>query len=159
MHVGWPWACTPQHDYSGVIRLFILSRVQQGLGILYLDDSPTALREVERELTAMGHTVRVASTVAEATWLVSGSQLVIIDFHMPEMDGARALVELQNAKNAGPRPAFYLYTTDTSVAGRYKEFGFDGALTWKGNLEALGPQIQSIARILRMRKFMNSKRA
>jgi hypothetical protein len=51
-----------------------------------------------------------------------------------------------------------LYTSDTGVAGRYKELGFDGALTWKGNLEALGPQVQSIARIAKMRKFMSNKR-
>jgi CheY-like chemotaxis protein len=130
-----------------------------GLNILYLDDSPTALREVERELTSMGHKVQSAASVAEARRMLAGSQLVIIDFHMPEMDGARALVELQGAHGSGAKPAYYLYTTDTSIAGRYKEFGFDGALTWKGNLQALGPQIQSIARILKMRRFMNTKRA
>jgi CheY-like chemotaxis protein len=130
-----------------------------GLNILYLDDSPTALREVERELSSMGHQVQSAASVSEAKSMLSSAQLVIIDFHMPEMDGAQALVQLQAAQNRAMKPAYYLYTTDTSIAGRYKEFGFDGALTWKGNLQALGPQIQSIARILKMRRFMNTKRA
>jgi CheY-like chemotaxis protein len=130
-----------------------------GLNILYLDDSPTALREVERELSSMGHQVQIAASVSEAKWMLTSVQLVIIDFHMPEMDGAQALGELQAAQSGGNKPAYYLYTTDTSIAGRYKEFGFDGALTWKGNLQALGPQIQSIARILKMRRFMNTKRA
>jgi CheY-like chemotaxis protein len=130
-----------------------------GLNILYLDDSPTALREVERELASMGHQVQTVASVAEAKWMLSNVQLVIVDFHMPEMDGAQALAELHAAHSGSMKPAYYLYTTDTSIAGRYKEFGFDGALTWKGNLQALGPQIQSIARILKMRRFMNTKRA
>ncbi len=129
------------------------------LSILYLDDSPTALREVEQALSALGHTVRKAQNVDEARALAEGTDLVIIDFHMPEMDGARALVELQSAPQKGVRPSYYLYTSDTSIAGNFKELGFDGALTWKGNLDALGPQIQSIARIVQMRRFMSKKRS
>jgi CheY-like chemotaxis protein len=135
----------------------MLIRVSQGLSILYLDDSPTALREVESRLIALGHAVRTAASVSEAKWMMNGCALVIIDFHMPDMDGAQALVQLQAVQQAA-KPTFYLYTSDTLVAGRYKEFGFDGALTWKGNLDALGPQVQSIARIVKMRKFMSGKR-
>jgi CheY-like chemotaxis protein len=136
----------------------MLIRVSQGLSILYLDDSPTALREVESQLVALGHAVRTAATVSEAKWMMAGVELVIIDFHMPGIDGAQALVELQAAQPSNIKPTYYLYTSDTTVAGRYKELGFDGALTWKGNLEALGPQVQSIARIVKMRKFMSKQR-
>jgi two-component system OmpR family response regulator len=132
--------------------------VSQTLSILYLDDSPTALREVESTLVALGHTVRTTSAVAEAKRMMAGCELVIIDFHMPGIDGAQARVELQAALQGSARPTYYLYTSDTAVAGRYKELGFDGALTWKGNLEALGPQVQSIARIVRMRKFLAKQR-
>jgi CheY-like chemotaxis protein len=138
---------------------FTLVGVSQALSILYLDDSPTALREVESTLVALGHTVRTASAVAEAKRMMASSELVIIDFHMPGIDGAQARVELQAALPQGSaRPTYYLYTSDTAVAGRYKELGFDGALTWKGNLEALGPQVQSIARMMRMRKFLSKQR-
>ena len=136
----------------------MLIGVSQGLSILYLDDSPTALREVESRLASLGHVVRTAATVSEAKWMMNGCELIIIDFHMPGTDGAQALMELQTAQPANARPVYYLYTSDTAVAGRYKELGFDGALTWKGNLDALGPQVQSIARIVKMRKFMSGKR-
>ena len=129
------------------------------LSILYLDDSPTALREVELALTPLGHTVRSALSVIDAKGKLAGTDLVIVDFHMPEMNGEQALAELRAAHHTREPPVYYLYTTDTNIAGRFKEFGFDGALTWKGNLDALGPQILAIARILKMRRFMSQNRS
>ncbi len=129
------------------------------LSILYLDDSLAALREGERALTTAGHTVKLALNIREAQGKLAGTDLVIIDFHMPEMDGAQAMRELRSLQPAGARPAYYLYTSDTTVAGRFKQLGFDGAITWKGNLEALSSQVQAIARILKMRRFMSDRRA
>lgn len=127
---------------------------EKPLRILYLDDSATALSEVHGALSAEGHHVRTAATVGEAAPWLDVSDIVIIDFHMPGINGAEALVELQSKVSQQPGPVYYLYTTDTSVAVSFRAHGFHGAFTDKGNVATLSTQLATAARLLKMRRFV-----
>jgi CheY-like chemotaxis protein len=123
--------------------------------ILYLDDSQTALAEVSNALAELGYEVRVTASVAQAKKLLPSSDMVIVDYHMPEMDGFTALRELRRAE-ASPH-LYFLYTTDPEVATRFRQLGFDGVFTWKGNMDTLASQLQAAARIFNMKRSMGRK--
>lgn len=128
---------------------------EKPLRILYLDDSVAALSEVSQALTAEGHDVRTAATVGEAAPWLDVCDIVIVDFHMPGINGAEALRELQSRQGAGqPGPVYYLYTTDTTVAVQFRAHGFHGAFTNKGNVTTLSAQLATAARLLKMRRFV-----
>jgi len=122
---------------------------------LYLDDSPAALAEVYAALSAEGHDVRTAATVGEAVPWLEISDIVIIDFHMPGINGAEALLELQGRLGPSANPTFYLYTTDTSIAVNFRQHGFHGAFTNKGHVTTLAAQLATAARLLKMRRFVS----
>jgi CheY-like chemotaxis protein len=128
------------------------------LSILYLDDSESALRAVTQALGEAGFEVRTAGTPDAACTLVRKADLVIIDYHLAGSDGAAAARQLRASPGLDPKAPFYLYTSDTTVASSFKELGFDGALTQKGNLEALVRQVQSIAKIMEMRRFVRDRK-
>jgi hypothetical protein len=67
------------------------------------------------------------------------------------MDGSEVLRSLRAACRAGEAPAFYLYTTDEGIAVSYRSYGFDGALSQKGDYPALLRQLSAAFRILRLR--------
>jgi CheY-like chemotaxis protein len=128
------------------------------LVVLYLDDSRAALDAVRSALTAHGYDVITARSVLEAHGHVAKCDVVVIDFHMPDMNGAEALQTL-TAACGQPPPLFYLYTIESAVASSYKDLGFNGAFTGKGNTDALVTQLGTAARIMRMRRFVAARRA
>ena len=129
--------------------------LEKPLRILYLDDSVAALEEVSGALSAEGHDVRTAATVGEAAPWLDRCDIVIIDFHMPGINGAEALEELQRKQSSSAAGAvYYLYTTDTSVAVKFRAHGFHGAFTDKGNVATLAAQVATAARLLKMRRFV-----
>ncbi len=131
---------------------------EKPLGVLYLDDNVASLSEVSLALSAQGHVVRTASTVAEAVPWLAGSDVVIIDFHMPGINGAQALLALRRQLPAGgPDPLYYLYTVDTRVAVEFRAHGFNGAFTDKGNLTTLLHQFATAARLLKLRRFVKDR--
>jgi two-component system, OmpR family, response regulator len=121
--------------------------------ILFIDDSEVVLAEVKRALTAEGYQVTAtAQTVGAARHLMQ-VDLVILDFHMPGIDGQQVLESLRSAvRSAEKKPAFYLYTTDRELAGRYRSLGFDGAFMEKGNHEALVRQVGAAFRMIRLKR-------
>lgn len=121
--------------------------------ILVIDDSEVVLGAVQRALAAEGYTVTVTSqTVGAARHLVN-ADLVVLDYHMPGIDGKQVLDSMRAATRAMPKPpAFYLYTTDRELAGRYRMLGFDGAFTDKGDHAALVRQVGAAFRLIRLRK-------
>jgi CheY-like chemotaxis protein len=125
--------------------------------ILYLDDSDVQLGAVRDALSVTGQRVVVAETLSEAMSKLDGVDLVIIDYHMPMIDGAHALRALKQRLPIHATPLFYLYTTDTEVAVSFKQLGFDGAFTRKGDPETLRTQFQAACRLLKLKRFRRER--
>ncbi len=132
---------------------------ERGLRIVYLDDSEALLSEASRVLTAAGHKVQTALRLSEAVGLIGQSDLVIIDFHMPEVDGAEALLRLRRQVDPSTIVLFYLYTSDRQVALSYKQYRFDGAFTAKGDFDVLVSQVEAAGRMLKLKRFRQQREA
>jgi len=132
---------------------------EHGLRIVYLDDSDALLAEASRVLTAAGHKVQTALRLSEAVGLLGRSDLVIIDFHMPGVDGSEALLRLRKQVDPSTIVLFYLYTSDRQVALSYKQYGFDGAFTAKGDSDVLVSQVEAAGRMLKLKRFRQQREA
>lgn len=127
--------------------------------VLVIDDSHVVLDHVRTTLSGAGLDVRVTSEPHGATKLVKGVDLVIVDFHMPGIDGGSLLPMLRRALAPGELCLFYLYTSDADVAKRYEQFGFDGGFLRKGDDAALLSQVEAALRTVRMKKLASELRA
>ncbi len=130
---------------------------QEGLRIVYLDDSEVQLRDVARALHGAGHTVHMADSITLAGRHIATTDLVIIDFHMPGLNGAESLPLLRKHVPHGEVVLFYLYTSDRNVATAYKSHGFDGAFTGKGNTDELVRQVDAARRMLKLKRFRQDR--
>ena len=65
--------------------------------VLVVDDNPAVRGSIQRALERRGYEVAVASSGIEGArmWRESPADLVILDVHMPEMDGIELLVQLR----------------------------------------------------------------
>jgi CheY-like chemotaxis protein len=72
--------------------------------ILVVDDDPAVRAALLRALERKGHEVRVAKTGLEGArmWRDAGADLVVLDVHMPEMDGIELLVQLRTLSPTVP---------------------------------------------------------
>ncbi len=72
--------------------------------ILVVDDEPEVRKLMEHFLTGKGYNVRIAENgrVGLATLDAFKPDLVLLDMHMPEMDGAEALREIARRAPALP---------------------------------------------------------
>lgn len=116
------------------------------LAILFVDDSATQLDGFRQSLAGGPYRVLTATSVREAEMrMAEHPDLVIIDYHMPEMMGDRALTVLKRAGE--PSTRYYLYTGDPLAFKRHREMGFDGVLMLKGKSNVRS-QIDAIARAM-----------
>jgi two-component system OmpR family response regulator len=121
--------------------------------ILVIDDSEVVLAELSRALGAEGYAVTATSQSVGVARFLKSVDLVILDYHMPGIDGQQVLESMRAAaKNLERMPRVYLYTTDRELAGRYRALGFDGAFTEKGDTTALVRQVGAAFRLLRLKK-------
>ncbi len=127
--------------------------------VVVIDDSEVILDRVRTALAAAGHEVRVTSDPRGAAKLVKGADLVIVDFHMPGIDGKTLLPMLRRGLAGDELCLFYLYTSDADVARRYEELGFDGGFLRKGDDAALVSQVEAALRTIRMKKLALDLRA
>jgi len=119
--------------------------------ILVLDDSAVTREQIAGRLSTEGYAVRGTDTVADATKLLAGVEVVIVDYHLGSTDGFTALKTLKPAAaTAAPTCKFYLYTGDKAIALQARAQGFEGAFTVKGDLEALVRQLSMAMRAARM---------
>lgn len=126
--------------------------------VLVIDDSESMLEAIAGGLSAAGFTVIATSQIVGAARHLGSCDLVILDFHMPGLDGATVLQSLKGAaQRNGARCMFLLYTSDPAEARRYKAHGFDGPLTNKGDVRALVQQIQAYMRVVRGRPSAPAK--
>ncbi len=88
------------------------------LGLLLVDDDLVFARSLARELDPLGWAVRVSSSGAEALTLVreEPSEAVVIDLHLPGMDGL-SLIERLRARQVSSAPLLLSagVTVDTAV--------------------------------------------
>jgi CheY-like chemotaxis protein len=130
---------------------------QQGHRILVIDDSEVMLARIKKALVSDHHTVTTTTqTVGNARHL-KDCDLVIIDYHMPGIDGFAVQQQLRGAAAQLERqPLFYLYTSDPSVVAQAK--GFDGCFTNKGDEGLLIQQVRAVFRLSQIRAMSNRGR-
>jgi CheY-like chemotaxis protein len=120
--------------------------------ILVIDDSVVMLDRIRMRLEAEGYDVVTTTNAVGNARHIRTCDLVIIDFHMPGIDGATVIQSLKSAATAGGHSCrFYLYTSDPVVAKDHKRLGFDGVFTDKGDEQSLARQVRAIFRMLQMR--------
>lgn len=122
--------------------------------ILVIDDSEVVLAKVKAVLSQAGYEVQTTTQTVGAARYLRACDLVLVDFHMPGIDGATVLASLKGAAStSGSSCAFYLFTSDTDLALKYASFGFDGAIMHKGDQDQLLPQVRAALRMRRMREI------
>jgi two-component system, OmpR family, response regulator len=119
--------------------------------ILVIDDSEIVLSRMKRCLEAEGYEVIATSQLVGNARYLHTCDLVILDYHMPGLDGATVLSSLRSVTGASRRVPIVLYTSDERLAVQYAKLGFDAALTAKGDDDKLARQIAALFRIVDMR--------
>ncbi len=94
-----------------------------GETLLAVDDNPDNLRVLSGMLQAAGYTVRVASGGARALKMIERQppDLVLLDVHMPEMDGYEVCRTLQASPGLAGIPVIFLSALD-DVADKVRGF-------------------------------------
>jgi CheY-like chemotaxis protein len=121
--------------------------------LLYIDDSTFELEFAAKALRDVGYEVHTRTGLTGLDDILPGTEIVLIDFHMPGIDGGEVLRLIrERAPEGDTPPACYLYTSDKEIGANYKELGFDGRIILKGNAEALVKQINAARRVLALRQ-------
>ncbi len=120
--------------------------------ILVIDDSEIMLERIKRALGGKGYEVLATTQLVGNARYLPTCDLVIIDYHMPGLNGASVLESLRaltsTMKNACP---LFVYTSDQKIASAHAQLGFDGAFAAKGDEQALVRQLATLFRTLDMR--------
>jgi DNA-binding response OmpR family regulator len=120
--------------------------------VLVIDDSEFVLARVKSVLVEAGYDVQTTTQTVGAGRYLRNCDLVLLDFHMPGIDGGQVLSSLKNAaQSAGSPCSFYLFTSDEEVATRFSGLGFDGVIRNKGDLSELPGQVRAAFRMKKMR--------
>ena len=124
--------------------------------ILVIDDSEVLLDRMKRALTAEGYEVTTTSRAVGNARHIPNCDLVIIDFHMPGIDGGTVMASLRGAEGEKTHSClFYLYSSDASID--FRALGFDGSLSGKGDEDALVRQVRAIVRLSQLRAMKKAK--
>jgi two-component system, OmpR family, response regulator len=122
--------------------------------VLVIDDSESVLERVKARLKREFYEVTTTSQPVGVSRHLLLCDLVILDFHMPGLNGAEVLKSMKMlAAGSGARPMYFLYTSDKVLSRRYRELGFDGAMSDKGDDEALVRQVAVALRLARLRRM------
>ena len=126
--------------------------------ILVIDDSEVVLTRMKMALMSAGYEVMTTNQTVGAARFLKNCDLVIIDYHMPGLNGSAVVKSLKSALAAMDRvPLFYVYTSDESVENTCRTLGFDGSFVRKGDLSALVPQVQAALRLYQLVKRTRNK--
>jgi CheY-like chemotaxis protein len=127
--------------------------------VLVIDDSEVVLSRIQARLEAEGHHVTTTTQTIGSARLLRDADIVIIDYHMPGIDGKALLDSLQAAAAQSKlTPVYYLYSQDEAIGTRALAMGFDGCFTRKGDDDALVQQLDAALRQLRLRRLVNRSR-
>lgn len=120
--------------------------------ILYVDDNAEMLERVARRLSSEGLEVETTTSTVGLARLLPGVVLVLLDYHMPGLNGGDVLNSLRSASRHLPTPpAFYLYSASEVAQDQMHQLGFDGAFAHKGDLDHLVTQLMPVYRLLSLR--------
>jgi CheY-like chemotaxis protein len=126
--------------------------------VLVIDDSEVVLSRVKARLSAEGHQVTATSQTVGVARLLREVDIVIIDYHMPGIDGKTLLDSLKAAAAQSKlTPVFYLYSQDESLRLRALQLGFDGCFTRKGDDDALVDQLNAVLRQVMLKRLTKSR--
>jgi CheY-like chemotaxis protein len=121
--------------------------------VLVIDDSELVLERVKARLQRESYEVAITSQPVGAARHLLLCDLVILDFHMPGMNGGEVLRSLRMlGAGSGTSPLYFLYTSDKSLSRGYRELGFDGTLINKGDDESLVQQVAVALRLAKLRR-------
>lgn len=124
-----------------------------------IDDSEFVLARVKSVLAAAGYDVQTTTQTVGTGRYLRNCDLVLLDFHMPGIDGGQVLSSLRNAAQSASNPcSFYLFTSDEDVAARFSSLGFDGVIRNKGDLTALLGQVRAAFRMNKLKALARKKR-
>ena len=126
--------------------------------ILVIDDSWVILDSVRAQLTAQGYDVRITSELGVAERQIKQTDLCIVDFHMPGIDGKAMTRALRAALAEAGDCVFYLYTSDPDIAKQYADLGFDGSFLKKSDPTQLVNQVSAVFRTIKMRQLAKEMR-
>lgn len=123
--------------------------------LLVIDDSELVLERVKARLQRESYEVATTSQPVGAARHLLICDLVILDFHMPGMNGSEVLRSLKMlGAGSGAMPLYFLYTSDKVLSRGYRELGFDGTLINKGDDESLVQQVAVALRLAKLRRKM-----
>jgi CheY-like chemotaxis protein len=125
--------------------------------ILVIDDSEPVLAKTKSALMSAGFEATTTTSQVSSIRLLSANpfDLVIIDFHMPGLNGGQVVYALKKgASISGSKVLFYLYTSDTKVMAQAQALGFDGCLVNKGDDQSLIKQIKAVERSMTLQKML-----
>jgi CheY-like chemotaxis protein len=109
------------------------------LRILLAEDNPINQRVVVRMLEHAGHTVVIAANGSEAVSAHAAQpfDLVLMDVHMPEMDGLEAALAIRAQEGPGIHLPIVALTANATAEAGCLAAGMDGYLTKPVRREAL----------------------
>jgi CheY-like chemotaxis protein len=120
----------------------------KGLNILVAEDNPVNQKLISVLLDRAGHQVTIANNGREVIELHTGNQfdLILMDIHMPEVDGEQATKQIRAGKIRSAVPI--IAVTANALLGdkeRFLELGMDGYISKPLNSKELIDLIQSFA--------------
>jgi len=106
----------------------------RGKRILLVDDNETNRRVLSSQMLHFGYDVEVSESADAAIGLLRLQQtpfdVVVLDYHMPDMDGAMLGENIMNSKEIGPTRLVLLTSLDRSGdMQRFADIGFSAYLT------------------------------
>lgn len=123
--------------------------------ILVIDDNELVLERVKARLLRESYDVMTTVEPVGVASHLPLCDIVILDFHMPGMNGREVLQSLKTiGADTEAKPLYFLYTSDSEASRGYKELGFDGTLVNKGNDESLVQQVSVALRLAKLRRKM-----